>query len=159
MKKNKTSKPKTPTIDQILRLENQICFPLYAAARLIAQAYGPSFSKLKLTYPQYLVLLVLWENDSQSVKEIGQKLLLDSGTLTPVLKNMEKAGLVIRMRSPDDDRTVQNKLTKKALGLKEKAAECSFGLFQGSGLSVKEAQTLRTSLNGLVGRLLNMTGK
>src|SRR5437773_5223446 len=76
--------------DQALRLENQVCFPLYAAARAITQAYQPLLAKLGLTYPQYLVLLLLWEHDGLAVKALGQRLYLDSGTLTPLLKRMEE---------------------------------------------------------------------
>ncbi len=148
---------KLPTdISEVLKLENQICFPLYASGRLIAQAYGPSLEKLGLTYPQYLVLIVLWQNDGQTVKHIGEKLLLDSGTLTPVLQKLEASGLVERNRSGTDDRQVNNYLTKKALKLKEKAAEMSTTILGKSGLSQGEARELRASLYRLLGRLLEM---
>src|SRR4051812_33126791 len=94
--------------DEFLKLGNQLCFPLYAASRLVVQAYGPLLEQLGLTYPQYLVLLILWERDGATVREIGEQLYLDSGTLTPVLKRLGQAGLVKRVRSATDERNVEN---------------------------------------------------
>ena len=81
-------------IDELLKLDNQVCFPLYAASRLVVQSYRPFLAEIGLTYPQYLVLMVLWENDGLGVHEIGKRLHLDSATLTPILKRMEKNGLL-----------------------------------------------------------------
>jgi MarR family transcriptional regulator, organic hydroperoxide resistance regulator len=142
---------------EILKLDNQICFPLYAAARLIAQAYGPAFEELGLTYLQYIILLVLWEHSGVSVKEIGQRLLLDSGTLTPTLKKMEKSGLITRVRSSTDDRTVLNYPTKKTESLKRKAAKMSADVLARSGLSADAARNIRLVLKDLVVRLLRVT--
>lgn len=141
-------------VDEILKLENQLCFPLYAASRLIVQSYEHELAKLNLTYPQYLVLLVLWEDDGLSVKEIGEKLLLDSGTLTPVLKKLEALALVVRKRAKEDDRLVQNFLTKKGNRLKAVAADMSYDLFCRSGLRPEDAQALRRSLSALSKKLL-----
>ena len=106
----------------ILKLSNQVCFPLYAATRQITKIYRPLLEQLDVTYPQYLVLLVLFEEETVTVKELGEKLYLDSGTLTPMLKRMEEHGLVERRRSSVDERVVDVSLTNKGRG-KEKQAE------------------------------------
>ena len=106
-----------------LRLADQLCFPLYAAARAIQQQYRPLLSALGLTYPQYLVMLVLWEEDGLSVSGIGAKLHLDSGTLTPLLKRMEKAGLLVRRRSRQDERVVTIHLTEAGTALRDRAQQ------------------------------------
>lgn len=105
-----------------LKLENQLCFPVYAASRLITRAYQPSLDELEITYPQYLVLLVLWEKNEQAVKAIAKKLILKTNTITPLLKRMEKQDLIIRKRSEEDERKVIIKLSEKGQKLKEKAA-------------------------------------
>ncbi|MFV0418000.1 MAG: MarR family winged helix-turn-helix transcriptional regulator [Dysgonomonas sp.] len=105
-----------------LKLNNQLCFPLYALSRQITNLYRPLLDRLGLTYPQYLVLMVLWENKSATVKQLGELLLLDSGTLTPLLKRMETNGLVIRRRSKEDERIVNILITDKGEQL-EKTAE------------------------------------
>ena len=104
-----------------LKLENQICFPIYAASRLITREYQPLLDELGLTYPQYLALLVLWEHDGLPVNEIGQKLLLNTNTVTPLLKRMEAQGLVTRRRSADDERRVIVTLTAQGRALQEQA--------------------------------------
>ena len=104
-----------------LKLENQMCFPLYAAARKVTGLYTPILAELDLTYTQYIVMLVLWEKDEISVKEIGERLFLDSGTLTPLLKNLEKKGLLTRNRSKEDERVTIAKLTAEGKDLREKA--------------------------------------
>lgn len=101
-------------MDDLLKLENQLCFPLYAASRLVTKAYQPMLNKLGITYPQYLVLLLLWEDKELSVKEIGNKLYLSSNTLTPLLKRMEDKDLINRERSDLDERIVIISLTKKS---------------------------------------------
>lgn len=104
-----------------LYLENQICFPLYAASRLTTKLYTPFLEELDLTYPQYLVMLALWQEDGQSVKAIGESLYLESNTLTPLLKRLEQKGLVERMRSKADERTVIISLSKAGTALKQQA--------------------------------------
>ncbi len=104
--------------DDILRLDQQLCFAVYAAHHAFTAAYKPLLEPLGLTYPQYLVLLVLWERDGPTVKEIGQRLQLDSGTLTPLLKRMEAGGLLSRQRAPEDERQVRIALTERGRGLK-----------------------------------------
>lgn len=105
----------------ILKIENQICFKLYTASRLVTQAYYPILEKYDLTYTQYLILLLLWEYESLTVKEIGKHLYLDSGTLTPLLKKMETKGFINRKRTNDDERIVKITLTKKGEDLSENA--------------------------------------
>ena len=109
--------------DEALKLRNQLCFPLYTAARKLTQEYTPFLKPLGLTYTQYIVFLVLWEKDGLSVSEIGEKLMLDNGTLSPLLKKMEQEGYVERRRSPEDDRVVKITLTEKGRQLQEKAKD------------------------------------
>ena len=108
------------TID-VLKLENQICFPLYAAARKVTGGYTPFLKPLGLTYTQYLVMMVLWEHKSVTVGELGKKLFLDSGTLTPVVKKMEANGLVTRTRNDEDERVVDVAITDAGEALREQA--------------------------------------
>lgn len=111
----------TAGADEALKLENQLCFPLYAAARSVVGAYTPLLKPLGLTYTQYIVMMSLWERDDVTVGELGKRLRLDNGTLTPLLKKMEKAGLVERNRSAEDERRVKVTLTDKGRDLKNGA--------------------------------------
>ena len=106
-----------------MKLSNQLCFPLYAAARNVTGLYAPCLKPLGLTYTQYIVFLVLWEKDGLSVSEIGEKLMLDNGTLSPLLKKMEQEGYIERRRSPEDDRVVKITLTEKGRQLQEEARD------------------------------------
>ncbi len=105
-----------------LALDRQVCFALYAATRAMTAAYRPVLSTLGLTYPQYLVMLVLWETNGLSVGEIGERLFLDSGTLTPLLKRLQEQGLLVRRRRPRDERQVEIRLTPMGKALRDKAA-------------------------------------
>lgn len=105
-----------------LKLENQLCFPVYAASRLITREYQPYLEKLGITYPQYLVLMILWENDRLTVTDIARKLILNTNTITPLLKRMEQTGLIARKRSPEDERKVMIELTDKGRAMQEEAA-------------------------------------
>jgi len=136
-----------------LKLDDQLCFALYSASLAMNQVYRRLLRTLHLTYPQYLVLLVLWETDGLTVSAIGERLFLDSTTLTPLLKRMEKAGVVGRKRSPQDERQVIVSLTAKGRALKEKAGNVPFHLFCAAQLSVPELESLRSQLNGLRGKL------
>jgi len=141
-----------------LKLENQLCFPVYAASRLITREYKPFLDILDLTYPQYLVLLVLWESNELSVNEISSKLILNTNTLTPLLKRMEKQKLIVRTRSSLDERKVIIKLTDKGLELKEPASEIPIKLIeslQNSNLSIEKLLQLKDNLNSLIDFLLN----
>ncbi|MHB1452375.1 MAG: MarR family winged helix-turn-helix transcriptional regulator [Saccharofermentanales bacterium] len=106
-----------------LKLSSQLCFPLYASSRIVVNLYKPFLDPLGLTYTQYITLLALWEQDSMTVKELGEKLFLDSGTLTPLLKKLELQGLLSRERSTADERSVVISLTPKGLELKDEALE------------------------------------
>ncbi|MCR8847704.1 MarR family transcriptional regulator [Rossellomorea sp. SC111] len=136
-----------------LLLENQICFKIYTAEREITKLYRSLLEEIGVTYPQYLALLVLWEDETISVKDLGRKLFLDSGTLTPMLKRMEANGLVERKRSKEDERSVVISLTDRGRDLKEKAECVPTRLLErlemdGVELS-KLDQTLTTILNKL----------
>ena len=108
-----------------LKLENQLCFPLYAAAKEVVRKYKPFLDKLDLTYTQYIAMTVLWEKESLNVKELGSVLYLDSGTLTPLLKKLEAKGYVTRCRCKEDERNLIIQITEKGDSLKEKAANIS----------------------------------
>ena len=106
-----------------LKLDNQICFPLYAASREVIKRYHPLLADLDLTYTQYVCMMVLWEHRSISSRELGEKLFLDSGTLTPVLKSMEAKGLITRARSDKDERVLTVTLTEEGIALRKKAED------------------------------------
>jgi DNA-binding MarR family transcriptional regulator len=133
--------------DAPLLLSNQICFAVYSTAHAFNRVYKPLLDRLGLTYPQYLVMLVLWERDGLSVKEIGERLFLDSGTLTPLLKRLEAAYLVKRTRSKADERQVLVALTARGAGLRDKAkAVIPPAILAASGCSVGELSELQKSL-------------
>lgn len=136
-----------------LLLENQLCFALYSASLAMTKAYKPLLSALGLTYPQYLVLLVLWAQDDRPVNELGERLFLDSGTLTPLLKRMEAAGWVRRQRSSADERRVHIRLTPEGQALQAQAA-CVPGQMLGAlGCSLPELVHLTQTVQGLRDRL------
>jgi DNA-binding MarR family transcriptional regulator len=132
------------TEDHNFRLENQVCFPIYALARGIMNAYRPFLDELELTYPQYLVLMVLWQHETLSVKDIGELLHLDSGTLTPLLKRMESKNLIIRKRKSCDERVVQICLTGNGKEMRNKVAPIPDKLISKIGVSIEELEELRT---------------
>lgn len=136
-----------------LRLEDQLCFALYAASRAMTAAYAPLLEPLGLTYPQYLVLLVLWSHDGERVSRIGDRLQLDSATLTPLLKRLEARGLVERRRSTSDERVVEVFLTTAGKRLQRRAAEIPPRAFANSGLTMQQLAALRTQLQALTARL------
>ncbi|NHB68856.1 MarR family winged helix-turn-helix transcriptional regulator [Perlabentimonas gracilis] len=141
-----------------LKLSNQICFPVYAASRLITREYQPHLDELGITYPQYIALMVLWEKDEISVNEITQKLILNTNTVTPLLKRMELQGLITRQRSNTDERKVIVKLTQKGKALEEKAAEIPQKLIEGladSNMTVNELISLKESLYQIINFLHN----
>jgi DNA-binding MarR family transcriptional regulator len=134
------------TTEDTLRLDRQLCFAAYSVSQAFNRVYKPGLDRTGLTYPQYLVLLVLWEQDDQTVNQIGKQLHLDSGTLTPLLKRLEAAGIVRRQRDTQDERQVRISLTAKGLGLKEHAAEARRGVACATGLPTGEIQALRDEL-------------
>lgn len=125
-----------------LKLENQICFPLYACSREIIRRYKPFLDELDLTYTQYITMMVLWEKESLTVKELGKYLYLDSGTLTPLLKKLEEKGLVNRIRSSMDERNLIVSITETGEALKEKAVAVPAKMAQCSTLDPEEAAAL-----------------
>jgi len=136
-----------------LKLENQLCFPFYAASRLIIRLYQPYLDKLGITYPQYLVLMVLWESKELSVNEISQKLILNTNTLTPLLKRLEKQEIIIRTRSKKDERKVLVQLTKAGEELKLKAAEIPGALlqkFEEQDFKADKIDGMKTDINALI---------
>lgn len=136
-----------------MKLDNQLCFLLYASSRAVTRLYQPLLDELGITYPQYLALLVLWERESATVSELGARLELDSGTLTPMLKRMEGAGLVVRERDPQDERRVVVRLTARGEALQEQAACLPEKLLAGAGGSEAEALELLGTLRRLLNRL------
>ena len=141
-----------------LKLENQICFPFYAISRLITRAYQPYFEKFGITYPQYLVLMVLWEKDDVSVQHITDKLILNTNTVTPLLKRMEGMGLILRQRAKDDERKVIIRLTELGSMFKKEAAFIPEKLMEhlaDSDVSVDELISMRNKLQEWMGFLCN----
>jgi DNA-binding MarR family transcriptional regulator len=137
----------------ILKLDNQLCFAVYAAAHAFNATYKPLLEPLGLTYPQYLVMLVLWQEDGVTVSAIGSRLGLDSGTLTPLLKRLEAAGLVSRIRDAADERQVRITLTGPGRALKAKAKGIPHELFCALGLSLTDITALRGKLESLAANL------
>lgn len=125
-----------------LKLENQLCFPLYAASREVIKRYRPHLDALDLTYTQYIAMMVFWEEKKITVKELGKKLFLDSGTLTPVLKSLEAKGFVCRYRSTEDERVLMVEITEQGEALREKAASVPRTVAGCVGLEPEEALQL-----------------
>ena len=136
--------------DEMMKLENQLCFPLYAAARQIVSLYTPYLKELGLTYTQYIVFLVLWEKDGIPVGELGRRLYLDNGTLTPLLKKLESSGYVTRSRDQADERVVIITLTEEGRALKERAKEIPLKIGGCVRLTEEEAAGLYTLLYRLL---------
>ena len=143
----------TFTTDEALQLDHQLCFALYSASLAMTKVYKPLLAELGLTYPQYLVLLVLWQCDDLLVSELGERLFLDSGTLTPLLKRMEAAGWLCRQRSATDERRVHIRLTPEGQDLKARAAPIPACLMQAMACSLPELQTLTHQVQQLRDRL------
>ena len=135
-----------------LKLENQICFPLYAASREIIKQYKPYLDELDLTYTQYIAMLILWEKKSLTVKKMGEFLYLDSGTLTPLLKKLESKGLLTRARSTEDERNLNVTITEKGEKLKEQAVNVPAKMAQCSKLEQEEALMLYRLLYKMLGK-------
>ncbi|KAB1068926.1 MarR family winged helix-turn-helix transcriptional regulator [Methylobacterium planeticum] len=146
-------KEKAGSLTDPLLLDNQLCYALYAAAHRMTKSYRPMLERIGLTYPQYLVLLVLWETDGVTVSEIGRRLRLDSGTLTPVLKRLEGAGLLVRNRRQSDEREVEIGLTPRGRALKAEAVEVRQAVMCQLNLTEPEVQAMRADLNHLIENL------
>ena len=145
--------PRTRTVPPSLLLEEQLCFPLYAASRLFTRLYQPFLEPLGITYPQYIVLLVLWQHGEQSVSQIGEKTFLESNTLTPLLKKLESKEFIARTRKPDDERVVHVSLTSRGKALEKHARAIPENIFEQMQVPVDELRTLRSILNRFVGQL------
>lgn len=143
--------------DDLLKLDQQLCFALYSASLAMTKAYKPMLTPLGLTYPQYLVMLLLWEHDERTVNELGQLLHLDSGTLTPLLKRMETQGLLTRRRDTKDERRVRVVLSPAGRELQPRAASVPANMACQLQLDGQEIGKLRTQLQALRARLLSGT--
>ena len=141
-------------IDPMLQLDNQLCFALYSTSLAMTRLYKPLLDELGLTYPQYLVMLVLWEKDGLMVSELGERLYLDSGTLTPLLKRLEASGLVSRLRDVADERRVHITLSPAGRKLKTQAAKIPGCILTASQCSIPELITLTQQVQTLRDRLL-----
>lgn len=140
---------------EALKLKNQLCFPIYAASRMVTKLYQPLLGELDLTYPQYLILLILWEHGEMSVMGIGKLLYLSTNTLTPLLKRMESNGIIQRIRSKEDERKVLISLTQQGKGIEKKACSIPKKLVKGFGeeFSMETAMRLKKDLESLIGAL------
>jgi DNA-binding MarR family transcriptional regulator len=139
--------------DVMLQLDNQLCFALYSTSLAMTKVYKPLLDDIGLTYPQYLAMLVLWEQDGLMVSELGERLYLDSGTLTPLLKRMEASGLVARIRDVEDERRVHIMLTAAGRKLKAKAARIPACILSASQCTVPEITSLTKQVQALRERL------
>lgn len=138
------------SVYECLKLENQLCFPLYACAKEIVRTYKPYLDEIDLTYTQYITMMVLWEKQQMNVKEIGKCLYLDSGTLTPLLKKLEQKGYIERHRSKDDERNLLISITPEGEALKDKAVDVPAKMGACINLTPKEAETLYSLLYKLL---------
>ncbi|MBQ3010027.1 MAG: MarR family transcriptional regulator [Oscillospiraceae bacterium] len=138
---------------EALKIENQLCFPLYACSREVIKQYKPFLDELDLTYTQYIAMMVLWENQEMTVKELGDVLYLDSGTLTPLLKKLEAKNYVTRTRSRKDERNLIVALTEQGEQLKEQAMKMPRAIADYTELSKKEAEDLYRTLYKILARL------
>jgi MarR family transcriptional regulator, organic hydroperoxide resistance regulator len=136
--------------NEFLKLENQLCFSIYATSRSITKIYRPFLDELDITYPQYLVMLVLWEKGSITLKELGRKLYLDSGTLTPLLKRLEHMGLVKRERLTEDERILSVSLTEKGINLKHDAIKIPSCILNTLNMDLESLVAIKKSLDELL---------
>jgi DNA-binding MarR family transcriptional regulator len=148
-----------PKAAEWLKLDHQLCFALYASSLAMTKLYKPLLEPLGLTYPQYLVMLVLWEADGVAVSDLGARLTLDSGTLTPLLKRLEAAGLVQRRRDRDDERRVLVTLTAAGQALKARAAQVPLQVFCAANCSLDELSALTRRLQALRGELTTFSDR
>lgn len=151
--KKKKESEKIPFSDKMLLLDNQLCFRLYSASKSLTSAYDPLLKPLDLTYPQYLAMMVLWERDGISVSEIGERLNLDSGTLSPLLKKLESKLLLERIRSENDERMVTIELTSKGRDLKKKVQKIPTTMICKIDMNEKEINDLAKKLDDLLASL------
>ena len=138
-----------------LRLDNQLCFPLYALSKEVIKQYRPYLDKINLTYTQYIAMMVIWEKEKINVKELGKKLYLDSGTLTPVLKSLEAKGFVTRHRSQEDERLLMVEITAEGIALKDKALEIPRKMVSKIDISLNDAIVMHRQLYNLLNQLID----
>ena len=142
--------------EQRLQLDNQLCFALYSASLAMTKSYKPLLDALDLTYPQYLVMLILWQQDGIALKDIAQKLFTESGALTPALKRMQEMGLLLRARSPHSERTLEIRLTDKGRELKQRALKVNETVALNCGMGLAQMQQLRDQLVQLRAQLMQL---
>jgi DNA-binding MarR family transcriptional regulator len=148
--------PTTYTASEMLQLDNQLCFALYSTSLAMTKLYKPLLEKLELTYPQYLVMLVLWESDGVMVSTLGERLFLDSGTLTPLLKRMETAGWLTRQRDAQDERRVTIRLTSAGRSLQAQAEKIPGCILDASQCALPELVSLTQQVQALRERLIRL---
>lgn len=134
---------------ELPEIEHLLCFSIYSTGLAFNQLYRPLLEEIGLTYPQFLVMVALWSQEGRTVKELGEALFLDSSTLTPLLKRLEAAGLILRTRNPEDERQVLLSVTEKGNSLKEGAASVALAIREAVGISAGEAQALQDSLGAI----------
>ncbi|MDA8455520.1 MarR family transcriptional regulator [Acidovorax sp. GBBC 3334] len=150
--------PAAAPLPALQRLDNQVCFALYSASLAMTKLYKPLLDGIGLTYPQYIAMLALWERDGVTVSELGERLCLDSGTLTPLLKRMETSGLVARERDAQDERRVRITLTAEGRALRGRAEAIPHCVLERSQCTIPELQALTSQLTGLRERLTRSPG-
>lgn len=136
----------------LLHLQEQLCFPIYATSRMITRLYQPHLDAIDLTYPQYLTMLVLWEKDNLKIGDLGDRIYLKTNTLTPLLKKLEAKKMILRKRSKEDERSVIISLTHKGKKLKDKASEIPLRLLESIDMSKEELIQMRTSMWKMLGK-------
>ena len=135
-----------PQSQKALHLDQQLCFALYSTSLAMTKVYKPLLDKLGLTYPQYLIMLIMWQNDGLALKDIGEQLQIDSGALTPVIKRMEAMGLLIRTRNPQNERTLEIRLTKAGWAMQEQAVQVNRTVGVSCGMAEPDIHALRLEL-------------
>jgi len=148
------AKADTPSSEDLLKLDSFLCFAIYSANHAFTRVYKPLLDDLELTYPQYLVMVVLWENDDQTVGSLGEKLFLESSTLTPMLKRLEAMGYVTRVRDKMDERQVRVRLTDTGRALRQRANAIPLGIAGATGMEPADLARLRTEIAALRASLL-----
>ncbi len=137
----------------VVKIEEQLCFPLYACSKEMVRKYKPFLDELGLTYTQYITLIVLWEKNETNVKDLGERLYLDSGTLTPLLKKLEQKGYITRKRSTADERNLLVKITEEGMALKERARTIPVRLLKDLDLTREDIERLNEAIYGVLGKL------
>ncbi|WP_339072962.1 MarR family transcriptional regulator [Sinorhizobium meliloti] len=148
------AKTNLPSSEELMKLDNFLCFAIYSANHAFTRVYKPLLDELDLTYPQYLVMVALWEKDDQTVGSLGEKLFLESSTLTPMLKRLEAMGYILRTRDKADERQVRVRLTETGRALREKASRVPIGIADATGMEPAEVARLKRELAALRASLL-----